>query len=113
MAIDYTLLGKRIALFRGKMDLSQDELSEKLDLSRVYIAKIELGNRHPSLDTLIDIANALNVSADDLLVDSLEHSVSTADSKMHRIILDCTPTEEEILIRNAEHLKSILYSLGI
>ena len=113
MATNYTLLGKRIAKVRNQAGLSQESLSEKINISRTHISYIEIGSVHVSLDTLIDIANALSVSADDLLVDSLEHSASTADSKMHRIILDCTPTEEEILIRNAEHLKSILYSLGI
>ena len=34
----------------------------------------------PNLDTLVDIANALGLSADDLLVDSLTHSASTADT---------------------------------
>ena len=33
------------------------------------------------------------VSTDDLLVDSLHHSVSTADSELHRLLLDCNATE--------------------
>lgn len=63
--------------------------------------------------TLVDIANALNVSADDLLVDSLTHSASTADSEIHRLLLDCNTTEQEILTRTVKELKAILYGLGI
>ena len=46
-------------------------------------------------------------------MDSLDHHVSTADSELHRLLLDCNKTEEEILTRNAKELKAILYSLGI
>ena len=113
MSINYSLLGQRIAHCRSKAVLSQDKLSEVLHVSNKHISNIELGKARPSLDLLVALANALHVSADDLLVDSLEHSVSTADSEMHRILLDCTPDEEAILVRNAEALKSILYSLGI
>ena len=53
------------------------------------------------------------ISADDLLVDSLEHSVSTADSDLHQLILECNEIEEKILTRTVKELKAILYSLGI
>ena len=58
-------------------------------MTRKHISVIETAINRPSLDTLVDIANALNVSADDLLVDSLTHSASTADSEIHRLLLDC------------------------
>lgn len=66
-----------------------------------------------SIDVLIDIANSLGVSADDILVDYLEHSVSTADSDLHRLLLDCTKEEEYILTHTIKALKAILSSQGI
>lgn len=113
MPVDYTSLGSRIAHFRGKLNLSQEQLAERVNLSREYINKIETSARKPTLDTLIDIANALHVSADDLLVDSLEYTISTADSDLHRLLLDCNKVEEQILTENAQELKKILYGLGI
>ena len=65
------------------------------------------------MDSLVQIANILNISADDLLVDSLTHSASTADSEIHRLLLDCNAVEQEILIRMVKELKAILYGLGI
>lgn len=67
----------------------------------------------PSLETLVDIANILNISADDLLVDSLAHSASTADSEIHRLLLDCNAIEQEILTRMVKEMKAILYGLGV
>ena len=113
MAIDFKLLGKRISSFRNKADLSQTDLAEKVMLSREHISLIERAERAPSIDTIVDIANVLGVSVDDLLVDSLEHSTSTADSEIHRLLLDCNETEEKILTRTVEELKAILYGLGI
>ena len=113
MPVDYTSLGSRIAHFRGKLNLSQELLAEKVNLSREYINKIETAARKPTLDTLIDIANTLHVSADDLLVDSLEYPISTADSDLHRLLLDCNKVEEQILTKTAQELKKILYGLGI
>ena len=113
MAINYIDIGKRISNFRNKKGMSQEELGQKLNISREHISRIETGKRNLGLDALVDIANALGVSADDILVDSLDHHLSTADSELHRLLLDCNKTEEEILTRNAKELKAILYSLGI
>lgn len=62
---------------------------------------------------MIDIANALGLSAEDLLVDSLTHSASTADSEIHRLLLDCNEIEQEILTRMVKEMKAILYGLGV
>lgn len=113
MPVDYTSLGKRVAFYRNRIGLSQEELSEIVHVNFRHISHIETATRKPSLDAVIDLANALGVSADDLLVDSLNYSSSTADSELHKLLLDCNDLEENILIRTAKELKSILYSLGI
>ena len=74
---------------------------------------IESAIKRPSLDALVDIANALDVSTDDLLVDSLMHSTSTSNSEIHRLLLDCNEIEQEILTRMVREMKAILYGLGI
>ena len=113
MAIDYTALGQRIADFRSKENLSQEELAFRCGVGIKHISNIELGKSKPSLDSLVQIANFLNVSSDDLLVDSLTHSASTADSEIHRLLLDCNTLEQEILTRMVKELKAILYGLGV
>ena len=113
MPVDNLKLGERMKHLRSKQNMSQEALAEIVDQSRVNINRIENGDRLPSIDVLVDIANALHVSVDDLLVDSLEYPVSTADSDLHRLLLDCNKVEEQILTRNAQELKKILYGLGI
>ena len=113
MAVDYVKLGKRISWFRNKANYSQEFFCDKIGISRESLARIETSARSPSVETLVEIANSLGVSADDLLVDSLTHSVSTADSEIHKLLIDCNKTEEEILTEMVKALKAILYGSGI
>lgn len=113
MGVNYEKLGKRISKHRSDKDWTQSQLADKVDSSRKHISLIETGNAPLSIDLLTDIANSLGVSADDLLVDSLTHSVSTADSEIHQMLVDCNKTEEEILTEMVKALKAILYRSGI
>lgn len=40
-------------------------------------------------------------------------NLSTADSEIHRLLLDCNEIEQEILTRMVKEMKAILYGLGI
>lgn len=113
MAIDYEVLGKRISNARKQTGITQEALGEQLNMTQKHISVIEAAINRPSLDTLVDIANVLNVSADDLLVDSLTHSASTDDSEIHHLLLDCNTLEREILTRMVKEVKAILYGLGV
>ena len=86
---------------------------QKINLSRENINRFENAPRKPGIDAIVDIANALGVSIEDLLVDSLEHPISSTESEIHRLFLDCNKIEEQILTKTVAELKKILYGLGI
>ena len=69
--IDYSDVGARIRFFRAQSGLSQEELAELSKLSRVHISCIERGERIPSLEAIVNIANGLNISSDELLAGNL------------------------------------------
>lgn len=56
-----------IAVFRAWRDLSQAELARRSGVNRVQIVEIEGGRKRGSVDTLKAIANALDVSVDELI----------------------------------------------
>ncbi|MBQ9688502.1 helix-turn-helix transcriptional regulator [bacterium] len=62
----YVLLGKNIKNRRKDLHLTQQQLADKLNLSLNFIGKIEVAFSKPSLDTLIEIANALEISVSEL-----------------------------------------------
>ena len=113
MSVNRIALGKRISFYRLKFSMTQEKLADLTNCSREYIAYLENGAKTPSLPILVDLANALHISVDALLVDSLDYSLSSSDSDLHRLLLDCNETEQEIIIRTARELKATLVSLGI
>ena len=52
---------------RSGLGISQEELAERADLHRTYIADLERGARNPTLLTIKKLAEGLGVSAADLL----------------------------------------------
>lgn len=62
-----TRLGRNLKLLRQQAGWSQEELAAKAGLHRTYISGIERGVRNPTLVIVEQIANALNVTAADLL----------------------------------------------
>jgi transcriptional regulator with XRE-family HTH domain len=113
MEVDYLSLGKRIRHSREKRSMSQLDLSEKSGLSRSYISQIEMGQFNVSLDAVIAIANALGISSDELLIDSLEKSGKKGSSEADYILLDCSPSEEKILTENMKSLRETLRPFNI
>lgn len=62
----YKNLGKNIKKHRESLNLTQQALADKVGKSLNFIGKIEVSFSHPSLDTVIDIAEALNISVSEL-----------------------------------------------
>ncbi len=62
----YKNLGKQIKKRREELKLTQEELAEKTNKSLNFIGKIEVAFSRPSLNTLIEIANALKTSVSSL-----------------------------------------------
>ena len=69
--IDYVALGMRIRKARKDHHVTQEHLGEICELSTAHIGHIERGTRIPSLDTLFRISQALDVSIDHLIFDSV------------------------------------------
>lgn len=60
-------IGKRIASIRRERGFNQEELSEMARINRVTLARYETGTIEPGAMALSRIADALNVSTDELL----------------------------------------------
>ncbi|MBR2036847.1 MAG: helix-turn-helix transcriptional regulator [Lachnospiraceae bacterium] len=84
--MDLQVIGQRIKMAREARNLSQEDLAEMVDLSPSHISVIERGVKTTKLDTFVAIANALEVSADTLLVDVVEHSVLGVTNELYDMI---------------------------
>jgi transcriptional regulator with XRE-family HTH domain len=55
--------GKVIKQFRLESGLSQDQLVDKIDMSKAYLSEIERGIKMPSLVTIFRLSDAMQVNA--------------------------------------------------
>lgn len=60
-------LGKKIITMRNEKNLSQEQLAEKLNVTRQTISNWENGKFYPDIDSLVNLSKYFNVSLDDLL----------------------------------------------
>ncbi len=60
-------LAKRIKELRLDEGISQEELAHRSGLSRTGMGLLETGKRWPRLDTLMSVAEGLNITVDQLL----------------------------------------------
>ena len=58
--MDRVSLGKRVKEERNKLRYTQEVLAEKADIAVTYLGEIERGEKTPSLDVLINLAEALS-----------------------------------------------------
>lgn len=73
-------VGRNIRRIRLERHMTQDELAERACISTSYCANIERGMKSVSLLVLFDIADALQVSANDLLYEeSKENRIAGLD----------------------------------
>ena len=60
-------IGSKISQLRKQKSWSQEELAQQIDSSRIMIGKYERGDNAPSVDVLVRLAKAFEVSVDFLL----------------------------------------------
>ncbi len=64
-------LGEKIAVMRTSMRLSQEQLAERLQVSRQSVSKWESGKNAPDLNTLLRLSTLFDLTADELLRDEI------------------------------------------
>ena len=86
--------------------LSQEELAEKLNVSRQAISKWELGDATPDSDKIIALSNLFGVTTDYLLKDELENPTTT-------IIMRSDPHKNILISKVLKFLSTFFYAIGL
>ena len=97
--MDYKRLGERIRQERRRLNLTQAQLAEDIDISDTYMGAIERGERSLTLDTLVRLVNRLGVTIDYLLSDSVTDTDSNIMEQFKQII-DRQPLERKQMAVN-------------
>ena len=97
--MDYKRLGTRIREERIKLNLTQAQLAEAIDISDTYMGAIERGERSLTLDTLVKLVNRLGVTVDYMLSDFVSDNNSNILEQFKQII-DGQPLERKQMAIN-------------
>lgn len=108
MEINYQLLGARIRELRVSKKWTQAKLAEKSEIEPSNMSHIERAATKVSLPTLIRIANALEVTLDELVYGSLIKSGHVSMKVMDQLLADCTPEEVRALTEVVRTTKTVL-----
>lgn len=96
--MDLKAVGQRIKMAREAKGLTQEDLAA-MELSPTHVSVIERGLKAAKLDTFVAIANALEVSADSLLIDVVAHSVTGVTNELSEMIGKLPKEEQKKIIK--------------
>lgn len=99
MTIDYSAVGKRISLIRKNRGMTQEQLAEKAELSNIYISHIENSRSIPSLETLMKLCGALDITPDEVLLGTKQDMENYLQSDIQKKLILCTPKERRMVSR--------------
>ena len=90
-----------LAVYEGKKN-NQRELAEKTGLTANYISTVERGMSFPRCEKLIILLNGLEVSADAISCDVLEHSTSYKSSELSEKLASLSPQAQKRILQMVE-----------
>lgn len=108
MEINYVAIGKRIRQLRMARGWSQAILAEKSGVEPSNISHIERAATKLSLPTLVNISNALEVSLDEIVYDSLLKNEHITLEIINELLSDCNSKEISAIIEIIKTTKNII-----
>lgn len=85
--IDKVSIGKIIKNLRIGKNLTQEELSEKVNISKNYLSKVERGISILNTETFLKMAEVLEFSLEDFIAPGIKKSNEAKQQLINRILL--------------------------
>lgn len=97
--MDLKAVGQRIKEAREAKGFTQEDLAAIVDLSPTHVSVIERGLKVAKLDTFVAIANALDVSADSLLIDVVTQSTNGVTNDLSELLTKLPLKEKRKILK--------------
>ena len=106
--LDYQMIAKRIKKARKAAQLTQAELAEKINISTNAVAKLETNLMNVSLQTLINIANVLDIDMNYLLSENIDINSrdENTDIFLESLIANLSMRDKAFIIHTINGLKA-------
>lgn len=103
--LDFKIIGLRIQKRRTEKKMTQADLAERIDTNQKHLSRIEGGYHRCTLDIIVAIAKALDVSVDYLIADYEDSSNPSTVQVIIDDIKGMTPKQLEMLQENIKTIK--------
>lgn len=112
--LNYRLVGQRLRALRKKRGYTQEQLAEMAGISPQHCSGIETGGAKVSLPALVQLCNALEATADEVLFDSLPAAARPGLLReVENVFSDCSADELYLMLSQAKGLKEALRVKGL
>ncbi|MEA4994312.1 MAG: helix-turn-helix transcriptional regulator [Oscillibacter sp.] len=101
-------LSKKIYELRKANNLSQEQLAEKVSVSRQSISKWESGETTPEIERIIELSKVFNVSTDYLLLSSEVEELTNRTEQLEKQQEDLRMEVQKQQIKNERILSSLI-----
>ena len=106
--IDTFSTGKIISKLRNDKKLTQEELAEKIEISKNYLSKVERGLSRLNAETFLKMAEVLSFSLEDFGVNVRPTKQNSAKDELLKVILAASDKEIEIYSKSIKLVNEIL-----
>ena len=100
------LFGKRIKELRKMLNMTQEQLSEKLGVFQKQIGNIETGTTFTTMANIEKLAHIFGVEVKDLFDYEHKHSPSELKKEINSILLNASDKQTELIYKI---VKDIIY----
>lgn len=97
MAVDFSIIGKRIKTARRKKGLTQENLVEKMGVSIAYLSKVETGRIHINLERLSQICNILDITEGEILNGVSNNSSKYLNYEFNELLQNCSSKKQKLI----------------
>lgn len=106
--LDYQAIAQRVKAARKAAQITQAELAERINISTNAVAKLETNLMNISLQTLINIANALDIDVNYLLSDNanIGGKDTNTDVFLESLIKNLSMRDKTFIIHTINGLKA-------
>lgn len=95
--VDHILFGQRVRSCRKAKDLTIEKLAELTGLSPLYVELIEQGRKNPTIEILMRICLALDVTPNTLLIGTENKPISAVVSSIMTLSIECKEPLQSLL----------------
>lgn len=105
--IDYKLIGARVKALRQARGVTQEALAEQIDITPVYLSKIENGHVRPTLDLLDALCTVLQGDLDTLFSGVSPSAPNYQNERVLELLQRLSPQVKPIALSLLEQLTNL------